>query len=159
MTPNLSPLFWSLAGPAVKQPPHLDQGTSKVLISARPCDPPCVCDGWEICVHLFHGSGRIPGRPILSARSEEEKMEIVRGLQEALQPLVLLAFRPADGKEDPEHTPNLIDSLVATWAWGNNFRPDHRVVWPRGPEWLDSASHSPGQTWRTGGMKGQGCWE
>jgi hypothetical protein len=155
--------LWSLSGPTVPWPMH--QGHRKnfetrALIHAWSCSPPCVCDGWEVCVHLFHRSGRIPCQPILSARSENEKMEIVRGLQTALQPLTLLAFSPPRRKRDPERWTDVIIPLIKDWAHAHDFRPDHNAVWHRSPAWMDTASEPDSdKTWRQARVGKQECWE
>lgn len=88
-------------------------------VTASSCRRPCVCDGFEVCLHLFHRHGRGPIWPVFSARTKEEAR--------AIQGKVLRFASTLDPKADQE----LITKALEAWALATGWSKTHHVVWSR----------------------------
>jgi len=115
-------------------------------VSAGRCTPPTVSDGYEVCVHHSQssrrgGGSRSPMRPILSCASRGEAQKVATLLRRCC------AAWMAEGLERYDE----INRRIGAVARNLGYREDHRSVWHRSGDWLDTESHTPGQTWRETG--------
>jgi hypothetical protein len=113
-------------------------------VSAGSCSQPCICDGYEVCVHHSDRGSRTPMRPILSCESRDEAVKVARLLRRCCEAWM------AEGVVRLENYGE-IDRRIREVAKRLGYRKDHRSVWHRSGNWLDTPSTTEGKTWRETG--------
>jgi hypothetical protein len=117
---------------------HVPKGLP-LTVSVGSCSPPCVCEGFEVCVHLTYSrhdgsfSGRCPIWPVLSASSMEEAREISSNLRKHLRDAVKSTKDPSLFTSE-----DFLKGFVAVFAKKNNFVNAHHIVWKKDRSKSDS---------------------
>ena len=88
-------------------------------IAAFSCSPPCVCDGFEVCLHLLHECGQGPIWPVFNAATEQEARAIQRQLVRFAATL------------DPGADSELLQLALEAWARVHGWERTHHIVWRR----------------------------
>jgi hypothetical protein len=98
------------------RPPHALK-VHEFRIAAFSCKPPCVCDGYEVCLHLLHPHGQGPLWPVLNAASVGEARAIQAQLLRFASTL------------DPSAEVELLTAALEAWARANGWEKTHHIVW------------------------------
>jgi hypothetical protein len=98
-----------------------------LAISVGFCRRPCVCEGFEVCLHFYHNCGRSPIWPVLSARTEEDARQLAKDLRAHLR----AAFPWSRNTEETPIVEDLLQPSVAQFAKLHGFENVHHIVWRR----------------------------
>ena len=88
-------------------------------VAAFSCKPPCVCDGFEVCLHQLHECGQCPIWPVFNAGSEEEARKIQGDVVKFARTL------------DPAASQYQNTKALEKWALENGWSKTHHVVWKK----------------------------
>ena len=105
---------------------HKKTDKHELLVAAYSCKPPCVCDGFEVCLHHIHPHGRSPIWPVFNAASEQEAQEIQARLVRfaaSIDPEALRRGYPREG--------DFLTPLLEAWARLHGWTKTHHIVWRR----------------------------
>jgi hypothetical protein len=110
-------------------------------VTANQCRRPCVCDGYEVCVHSMDRGNRTPHWPVFSCETEKEALEVAKLLRRCCE-----AWQ-AEGLAEDAHPGDDITERLEKIARRLGYRRDHHIVWHKSLDWLALPSHTEGKLW------------
>ncbi len=94
-----------------------------LLVSIAECRRPCVCDGFEVCLHHHSDGCKSPVWPVMSAASLEEARVYAARLRAFSR-----VYNPDDFNYDAPHVDGS-NVLLKDWIAAQGFVQRNRVVW------------------------------